>query len=181
MKKRLGKNAYFFLIDSILALGILVIGGFIVYSSYTKIPAKEDSSFLSETAMGFFTGTKIKNLNSPYAGLNGQLWQQGIITNEDNTLLQQIGVFYAKNDIVTAEKFISNITENTIPKQYLFEFRIDDQLLYPRNPSQNHLNSKASTQVLIPSRKLVHGFLNEETGELFGPYSAEVLVWKKAG
>ena len=182
MKKRpdkMNKRGYFFLLDSIIALGVLIIGGFLVFASYTKAPSKEEPKFLSETTMDFFADTKISDINNAYAGFNGQLWQQGDITNDDNTLLQQIGEFYAKNQLGTAEKFIGNLTENIIPVQYLFEFRMNNQLLYPINPSQDHLNSKQSTAILIPSRKIVHGYLNQETGDLFGPYAAEVLVWQK--
>src|SRR3989338_6601187 len=134
MKKRLieGRRGYFFLIDSILALGVLVIGGFLVFSSYTQTPTKEDATVLAESLMDFFSNTKIKEVNNAYAGLGGELWQQGTITNEENTLLQQLGVFYAKNDLGTAEKFIANVTKNSIPQQYLFEFRIDNMLLYPQ-------------------------------------------------
>ena len=182
MKKRsnsINKRGYLFLLDSIIALGVLIIGGFLVYASYAKVPSKEEPKLLSETTMNFFANTKISDTNNAYAGFNGQLWRQGNITNDDNTLLQQIGEFYAKNQLDTAEKFIANITENTIPVQYLFEFRMNNQLLYPRNSSQEHLNSKQSSSVLIPSRKLVSGYLNQETGDLYGPYAAEVLVWQK--
>ena len=175
----MNKKSYFFLIDSMIALGVLIIGGFLVFAAYTKIPSKEEPKLLSETTMGFFASTRISDTNNAYSGLNGQLWQQGIITNDDNTLLQQIGEFYANNQLVTAEKFIGNLTENIIPTQYLFEFRMNNQLLYHRNPSQAHLNSKQSTAILIPSRKMVHGYSNQETGDLFGPFAAEVLVWQK--
>ena len=180
MKKRcaLNRKGYFFLIDSIFALGVLVIGAFLIFSSYAKTPPKEDATTLAESTMDFFSNTKINEVNNAYAGVGGVLWQQGIITNEENTLLQQLGEFYAKNNLGTAEKFIANITENSIPPQYLFEFRMDNTLLYPQAPSQSHLRSKDATKVLIPSKKVAYGFLSQETGDLFGPYESEVLVWQ---
>lgn len=179
MKKGcINKRGYFFLIDSILALGVLVIGGFLIFSSYANAPQKEGATALAESLMDFFSNTRISDTNNPYAGVGGQLWQQGIITNEENTLLQQAGEFYANNNLDIAEKFIANVTKNSIPPQYLFEFRMDGKLLYPREPSQSHLDSKEATMLIIPSKKIVHGFLNEETGDLFGPYEAEILVWQ---
>ena len=174
----LKRRGYFFLIDSILALSVLVIGGFLVFSSYTKAPTKEDATVLAESLMDFFSNTKIKDVNNAYAGVGGELWQQGIISNKENTLLQQTAEFYAKHSQDTAEKFILNLTVNSVPPQYLFEFSIDDALLYPKIPSTAHLQSKNSTMLLIPSKKIVHGFLNQETGDLFGPYEAEILVWQ---
>lgn len=181
MKKRckLNKQGYFFLIDSLLALGVLAVGGFLIFFSYTQVPHKEDATILAESLMDFFSNTRIRGINNQYVGMGGELWQQGIITNGENTLLQQAGSLYATNGQDIAEKFIANITQNAIPEQYLFEFWINDTLLYPGNPSAAHLDSKNSTRVLIPSRKIVYGFITEETGDLFGPYEAEVLVWRR--
>lgn len=178
MKKRCNRKGYFFLIDSMLALGILIIGGFLIFSSYVKIPSKQESTILSEDVMDFFANNKIEDIDNEYGGIGGQLWQQGKITNAKNTLLQQVGEFYTNNDLSITEKFIVNLTQNLVPEQYLFEFWMDNTLLYPQNPSQSHVYSKGNTSVLIPSKKIVYGFLNEETGDLFGPYQAEVLVWR---
>lgn len=178
MKRRYARKGYFFLIDSMLALGVLVIGSFLVFSTYTKIPSKEGVELLSEDVMDFFADTKISGVNNEYAGVGGQLWDSGLISNADNSLLQQLGEFYEQDNLDIAEQFILSLTENSIPPQFLFEFRIEDTLLYPQNPSQSHLDSKDRTQVLIPSKKIVHGYLDENTGDLFGPYDAEVLVWK---
>lgn len=178
MKKRLNKKAYFFLIDSILALGVLAVGAFLIFTSYLSVPSKEEPEILSDNVMDFFANNKIKDINNPYAGLGGTLWQQGKITNAENTLLQQVAEFYANNDLSIAEQFIAELTQNNLPPQYLFEFWIDDTLLYPQNPSQQHLDSKSATEVLIPSKKIAYGILNQETGDLFGPYDTEVLVWQ---
>src|SRR3989338_7566325 len=117
MEKRcmLNRRGYFFLIDSILALSVLVIGGSLIFSSYTQTQTKEDATALAESLMDFFSNTKIKDVNNAYAGIGGELWQQGIITNEENTLLQQTAEFYAKNSQDIAEKFILNLTLNSVP------------------------------------------------------------------
>lgn len=183
MKKRclLSRKGYFFLIDSMIALGVLAIGVFLVLTLYTDVPPKEEPTILSEDIMDFFTNNKIKDANNPYAGLGGTLWRQGKITNAENSLLQQMAEFYANNDLDTAETFIIQLIENILPTQYKFEFWIHnsgvDTLIYPKNPSQAHLDSKEATEVLIPSKKIVYG-INQATGEIFGPYTAEVLVWQ---
>ena len=180
MKKRcmISRKGYFFLIDSILALGVLVIGAFLVFTTYTNVPSKEEVTILSEDVMDFFANNKIKNVNNPYTGVGGELWNLGLIYDAENTLLQQIGVFYVNNNLSIAEKFIVNLTDNTVPQQYLFEFWMNRVLVYPQNPSKAHNDSKNFTAVLIPSRKIVHGILNKDTGNMFGPYEAEVIVWQ---
>ncbi len=179
MKKRcLNRRGYFFLIDSILALGILAVGVFLIFTAYTSIPYREEVTILSDDVMDFFANSKIKDINNEYAGLGGILWQAGLITNAENTLLQQAAEFYANNESDTAEKFILNLTVNSLPREFKFEFRIDNELLYPKNPSQEHLKSKNTTTILIPSKRIVYGISNKQTGEMFGPYNAEVLVWQ---
>lgn len=178
MKKRCNRKGYFFLLDSIIALGVLAVGAFLVFSTYTNAPFREDVSVLSEDIMQLFANNKIKDINNEYTRVGGTLWQQGLINNSENTLLQQLGAFYATNNLDIAEKFIINITQNTLPQQFLFEIKIDDTLLFPQNPSSAHIQSKEETAVLIPSRKIVHGILDKETGEMFGPYEAEVMVWQ---
>lgn len=178
MKKRCNRKGYFFLLDSIIALGVLAVGAFLVFSTYTNTPFLEDVSILSEDLMQLFANNKIKDINNEYARVGGTLWQQGIINNSENTLLQQLGVFFAANNLDIAEKFINNLTQNILPQQFLFEIKIDDTLLFPQNPSLAHIQSKEKTAVLIPSRRLVHGILDKETGDLFGPFEVMVTVWQ---
>ncbi|MCH8004504.1 MAG: hypothetical protein IH934_07805 [Nanoarchaeota archaeon] len=194
MKKRLNKKAYFFLIDSILALGVLAVGAFLIFTSYLSVPSKEEPEILSDNVMDFFANNKIKDINNPYAGLGGTLWQtegqpggicegEELIANAETTLLQQIGEFYEKSSgnicyLELAEKFIAELTQNSLPPQYLSEFWVNDTLLYPQNPTQEHIDLKNASGILIPSKKIVYGFLNQETGDLFGPYETEVIVWQ---
>jgi|SRR3989338_1593794 len=193
MKKRclVNRRGYFFLIDSVIALGVLIVGVFLIFSMYTKVPSKEQSTILSDNVMDFFANNKIKDVNNLYAGLGGELWakegQAGglcpgkkLTQNSENTLLQQLAEFYEKSAgnscyLALARKFIVNLTKNTLPPQYAFEFWINGQLLYPNT---EQVGSKNAAQVLIPSKRIVYGNVNKETGEMFGPYTAEVLVWQ---
>jgi len=135
------------------------------------------TAILAEDVMDFLSSTKIRDLNNPYAGIGGLLWQQGNITNADNTLLQQAGEFYYRNELGLAEKFIVNVTNELVPKPYKFEFWIDEYRIYPSSPSQEHVSSKNTTKILLPSKKLTYGILNKGM-DLFGPYKSEVLVWE---
>ena len=193
MKKRsvLNKKGYFFIIDAVLALGVLAVGAFLIFTSYTDISSKDDPTILSEGIMDFFANNKIKDIDNKYAGLSGTLWtdegKEGglcagveLTANAENTLLQQIAIFYEKSSdnscyLNLAEKFILKLTENVLPQKYEFELWMDDQLLYP---STEQTDSKDAAEYLIPSKKIVYGILNQETGDMFGPYNAEVFVWQ---
>jgi hypothetical protein len=201
MKKRffLNKKAYFFLIDALLALGVITVGIVMVFTLYANVPSKEQPTILSDDLMDFFANNKIKDVNNEYVGLGGTLWEtegqlggicngEELIVNGENTLLQQIAIFYEKSQGDTGkacyfdpdtedliERFIRNLVENILPPQYKFEFWMDDQLLYPET---EQTVSKSKTKVLIPSKKIAYGIMNQETGDMFGPYNAEVLVWQ---
>jgi hypothetical protein len=180
MKKRcIGRRGYFFLIDSLLGLSVLSIGIFLIFALFIKVPSQQEVKSLSEDMMDFFAGNQIKDINREYSGVGGQLWNEGYITNSENTLLQQVAQFYENGDNEIAKLFIEDLTRTSLPEQYLFEIWIDDELIYPQGPSQEHNQSKARTQILIPSYKLVYGFVTEEEVDMFGPYVAEVLVWQK--
>ena len=55
------------------------------------------------------------------------------------------------------------------------EFWINNQLVFP---DTEQTDSKNAALVLIPSKKMVYGIMDLETGDMFGPYTAEVLVWQ---
>ena len=172
------KRGYFFVLDAMLGLFILIIGVFLVTSAYVNIPQTTQVQLLSGDLLNFLSSTKIKDLNNPYAGIGGELWNQQDITDADNSLLQQIGEFYAKKKFDVAEKFIHNISAGVISPQFTYEVWINDVLLYPKTPSSEHLDSKSNTKLLLTSKTITFGVINQTTGALWGPYKAEVFVWE---
>ena len=175
----LKKRGYFFVLDAVLALTVLVIGVFLITSSYVNVPQPAQVSLLSDDLLNFFSNRKIMDLNNPYAGIGGTLWNQGTITDADNSLLQQIGEFYAKNKLDIAEKFIQNVSAGVMPTQFRYEVWMNNAILYPRTPSVEHLKSKNSTELLLTSKKLTFGIINKTTSNIWGPYKAEVFIWER--
>ncbi len=175
----LKKRGFFFVLDSVLALFILIIGVFLVTSSYVDVPQPVQVELLSDDLLNFLSSAKIKDINNPYAGIGGELWNQGLITDAENTLLQQIGEFYATNKLDTAEKFVQNVSKGIVPEQYRYEVWMNNVILYPKTPTTEHLKSKNSTAVLLTSKRLTFGILNKTTSNIWGPYKAEVFVWER--
>ena len=158
---------------------MLAIGAFLIASLYINLPEPSQVGLLSDDFLDFLSDTQIKDLNNPYAGIGGQLWKEGSITNRDNSLLQQIGEFYSKGQYSLAEKFIQNVSANTVPSQFNYELWIDGQILYPRNPSPEEIASKSKTALMLTSKKITFGVANTTESSLWGPYKAEVFVWQK--
>lgn len=175
----LKKRGYFFVLDALLGLFVLVIGVFLITSSYVNVPQPAQVGLLADDLLIFFSNTKIKDLNNPYAGVGGELWSQGAITDADNSLLQQVGEFYAANKLAIAEKFIQNVSEGVVPQQFRYEFWMDNVILYPQNPTPAEIYSKGNTTLLLTSKKITFGVINKATSDLWGPYKAEVFVWEK--
>jgi len=173
------KRGYFFILDAVLGLSVLVIGVFLITSSYVNVPQPAQVGLLSDDLLDFLSNNKIKDLNNPYAGIGGEFWNQGIITDADNSLLQQIGEFYAANNFDTAEKFIQNVSKGIVPSQFRYEVWIDGTILHPQIPSAEHIKSRNSTELLLTSKKLTFGIINKTTSDLWGPYKAEVFLWER--
>lgn len=173
------KRGYFFMLDAVLGLFVIAIGTFLISSSYVNVPQLAQVGFLSDDLLNFLSNTKIKDLNNPYGGIGGQLWKQGTITDADNSLLQQIGEFYATNKLDIAEKFIANVSKGAVPEQFKYEVWINGTIIYPRTPTAEHVKSKNSTVLLLTSKKLAFGVINKTTSDLWGPYKAEVYLWER--
>lgn len=167
------------MLDAMLGLFVLIIGIFLITSSYSRVANPIQVSLLSEDLLNFLSNTKIKDLNNPYAGIGGQLWLQGDITDVDNSLLQQIGEFYAIKKLDAAEKFIQNVSKGVVPEQFRYEVWIDGVILYPKTQTLEHNNSKARTDILLTSKKVTFGIANKTTSDLWGPYASEVFLWER--
>ena len=176
---QLKKRGFFFILDAAIGLFILIIGAFLIASLYVQAPKPSQVGLLSNDLISFLSAKKIKDLNNPYAGIGGDLWKQGVIKDADNSLLQQIGELYATNKPDIAEKFIQNVSASVVPLQFRYEVWMDNVRLYPRNPSPQHTSSKANTELLLTSKRVTFGFINRTSGQLWGPYKAEVFVWER--
>lgn len=175
----LKKRGFFFILDALLGLSIIVVGIFLITASYTKVPQTTQVGFLADDLLNFISTKKIKDLNNPYAGIGGELWNQGLIVNEDNSLLQQAGIFYKNRNFDIANKFIGNVTVGVVPPQFRYEVWIDDAIIYPNFQPSGHNLSKNNTKLLLTSKQITFGILNTTTSDIFGPYKAEVFVWEK--
>ena len=167
------------MLDAVLGTIVIVIGVILITSSYVNVPKPTQAGLLSDDLLNFLSKTKIRDLNNPYAGIGGDLWKQGLITDPDNTLLQQAGEFYAKSNITLAGKFIQNVSIGIMPQQFRYEVWMDSVTLYPQIKTPEHIKSRNSTELLLTSKKITFGIMNKTTGNVWGPYKAEVFVWER--
>jgi len=150
------KRGIFFTIDAILAAGIFLAIIFLVSSTYVSAPDKAQVSFISQDIIRIFTNLKVSEFDNVYVK---NLINTGVITRANNTILEQIGEFWAENKIELAENFTRAITDSLVPERFGFGIYVDGEEIY--------LRSKSITRNLISSRKIISGIEKEKPTEGF--------------
>lgn len=173
----LGKRGYFFLVDSMVALGVLTVGIVLLLSQHESAPSTGQPQVVAVDVIAVLSSNKVKNINDDYAGANSELTRNGNITDIDKTLLEQAAEFYYRSEekscdfcLGLAENFLERILTDLTPREYQYQIIIEGTLVYDHSTT-----AIDESRFVIPSRKIVHGLYNQS--ELYGPYVVEVLSW----
>src|SRR3989344_3348128 len=111
------KKGVFFTIDALLACGIIIIAIVLVSQFYYSEQQTANVNYASQDLVNVFSTMTVSQINNAYVQ---NLTASGIITNTNNTLIEQIGEFWAQESAELAENFTKNLTEDLIPKNYGF-------------------------------------------------------------
>lgn len=187
MALRQHKKGYFFIMDAIIALFVLVLGLLIALSFFTHESMDDQVTFFSLNIMEFLSEHKLKSLNNDFAGTNGYLHTNGNITNLENSILEQIGEFYYRNQtkgcsfcLNLSSELIKNVTNELVTQRYNYYVIIEDMIILNMTRNVSIFNKDTimpnESMILIPTKKIIHGIYNDT--ELWGPYSVEVWSWR---
>ncbi len=91
MKKRINKRAVFFSTDALIAMIIIFLSVLIIYP---VIKYSHQDNYLQQDIISSFSALKIGEINNSYVK---QLIADGLISDLNNTVLEQIGEFYIEN------------------------------------------------------------------------------------
>ncbi len=171
------KKGYFFTLDAFIAASIFAIGLIVIFSSqvYSKETAQE--IILADSAMKALGYTQVDEVDSGY--IHGMI-EDSSITNLDNTLLEQAGEFYFREQLNPGEGWIDKATgviEDTLvtgipPKEFGIDVRIEGEVIMSRGSHDSF-----EPKVLASSKRIISSIdLSEKV--LWGPYKAEVNVWR---
>ncbi|MBW2977105.1 hypothetical protein KY347_06710 [Candidatus Woesearchaeota archaeon] len=150
------KKGIFFTIDAILAAGIIFGVILLVSSVYVSEPEKAPVVSLSQDIVRVFTNLKVNDLDNDY--VKG-LISSGFITKANNTILEQIGEFWAEGELELAKNFVGNISGSLLPSRFGLGVYVDEEEIYLRN--------KSITRNLVSSRKIISGIEKEKPTEGF--------------
>ena len=156
------KKAVFFTIDSLLASGIVIIAIFLVSNFYSVEQQKVNVNYASQDLVRVFSTMSVGGISNSYTQ---SLITSGDITDLNNTILEQIGDFWANDKIELAKNFTRNLTEDIFPSQYGFSVLVNGEEIYSRN-----LPLK---KALVSSRKIISGIAKAKPTEGF---TARVLL-----
>lgn len=172
------KKGYFFAVDAIIALFVLVLGTVLALSFFSYEVPEKQVSFISNSIMEFLYTNRIKDINSEYIGPNRKLHNNKNITELENPLIIQLGEFYYRNqtencdfcmDLIT--NTLDNVSGNFMAPGYSFELYIENNLVYNKT-----VKDSENSTILIPSKTVISGIYNET--QLWGPYRVEVRSWR---
>ncbi len=169
------KRAFYFTLDSIIAGSIILTIILLISSFYSKEQSTSRLNYLSSDLALVLDTIKVRDIDNNYVK---SLISDGTIKNMDNTILEQIGEFWAKDDMEHANKTASNVIEQWVSNTTGFGIWINDEAIYNRN-----ITMKSS---LVSSRKMISGIAKGQASgltranppTLWGPAIAEVRSWE---
>ncbi|MBW2995307.1 hypothetical protein KY312_03065, partial [Candidatus Woesearchaeota archaeon] len=154
----MNKKAIYFSLDALIATLVLVLG-IASYSTLTINKESFDQQYvLANDLLAVFSVLTVSETNNSFVK---DKINDGNITNLNNTILEQIGEFWAKNETELARDLIKNISAELIPASLGFGVWIHNETIYTKNISVS--------KSLASSRRMVSGY---EKGKPVGGYVA---------
>lgn len=133
--------------DALLA-GLLFVGIVLVlFQNSFYEPEIDQQNFLAQDLLASLGSIKLGETN--YSMINAEL-SSGQYVNENNTVLELIGIYWALNQTENATKIITHFINGTVPKQLYVQISLDDDELYP------YQNSTTPTNI-IGGRRMITG------------------------
>ena len=156
------KKAFFFTIDSLLASGIVIAAVLLVSSFYIAEQEKSNVNYASSDIVKVFSSMKVGEINNDYVK---SLIASGEISNTNNTILEQIGDFWAQEKMELALNFTQSVSEGILPAHYGLSVLVNEDLVYMKNVS--------SKKTLVASKNIISGIAKSKPTEGF---TARVLL-----
>lgn len=159
------KKGLFFSVDAFFAIMLLIIGVTLIANYTFRDISTKQIDLLSKDLLTSFGEMKVSDVNDSW--VRDQI-TYGYITNTDNTVLEQIGAFWATGQIEKAENLSRILVKDLVPLRYGVGIIIDDDVIFIQNKSTDAIN-------LVSSRRMITGI---EEGLPIEGSSAVALIRK---
>ena len=131
--KKFGIKALFFTTDALIASFLIVAVILAAGSFYLHEKEKSDVSYVAQDISNVLTRIKVGDIDNPYVL---QLIAKGNITRLNNSLLEQIGGFYAEDKNSLAQGLLTNVLTPIIPGELSMAIFVDNNQVYLVNRSE---------------------------------------------
>jgi len=170
----MNKKGYFFIVDALIGVAIMIAALTYFYNIQSYEQPKDQMYLLADNLISFMSQIRIAGINNQYVN---NLRINKNITNEDNTILEQINEFeyLAKNGCSICENhsknMIANITNGIIESQYNFKLSLNNKTIYEQSKFDE---SRSLTSIKLG--RVIYTIINGTS--LYGPSYAEISVWQ---
>jgi len=178
LKNKMNKKGYFFLVDGIFAVVILLIGFMLISSGSKDVTNELPINNVMDNIVDVYGTVK---LNELCVGCDCSIKKlselcDDEIKNFDQTFFDYLGELYQRGKYVELEDVFHNATVE-IYNSDLFgvELIIDDNSVYSDIGKDKSLH-------LLTTKKIIFGFHeNQNNGNVmfWGPYEMQINVWQK--
>lgn len=143
----MNKKGIYFSIEAFFATTLLLLGLVLITKFSFNEVRTEQINYLSKDLLSTLGELKINEVNNSW--IQSQI-SDGNITEVNNSLLEQIGEFWALGQIDKARNLSTIIVDEFIPSIYGASILVDNDLIYLKNKTSSPIN-------LVTSRKMVTG------------------------
>ncbi len=144
------KNGVFFTIDAIMGATLLIVGIILLDSFYVADREYTNLDYCAHDIINVLSVLKIGEINNTYVK---ELIASGEITNQEKSVLEQIGEFCILNKTQLCKNLAENLTAEIIPRNIGFSIIVGGNDVYSRDLPTN--------QTVISARRMISGYENE--------------------
>jgi len=136
-----GKKAIFFTIDAILAVSILLGTLMVITTFYINTQPRVNMDYIATDMISVLAELRVGETNNT---LINQLITNGNITHTENSVLEQIGEFWAEGKTELAHNLTREMTEGIIQQNYGYDLTLGDDIIYERNITKKDIISTSN-------------------------------------
>lgn len=169
----MNKKGFFFILDIVFGLIVLVVGLTVLVSFYYQVPQSNQFELYTSDITSFFTSTKVSSINN---NVTVDLIESNYIS-EDDFLSDVLATFCSNSDSYNFNRFVGNMTRQIIAPQYSFSISVlhlNETVCLNASNLGGQMSDEDSS-IRTSSRILLYGI--NDSYDPQGPYIMEVVVW----
>ena len=183
------KKGYYLILDSFIAIVILLIGIFLITSLSLRKPEQAIAKNYAQDVISFMAFAKINDLCNACAcgdATLSNLCLNSKIGNLDNTIIELIGELHSRNEKGKIKQLIESLIVGNafVPNKFGFSFILHESADYEYYPTlktpPDPDSTSDTTNSLMQSKKIIFGFWEDGSGNInyWGPYTIEARIWQ---